>query len=224
MMPMKQRRGDPSGPKDRNGAPTAGSGWSGAAGDLRVEPLTPERWPDLVRLFSSGGNPRWCWCAWWRVPSREWQTNDQVRNQAVLRAAVDSGRPPGLIAYLGEPPAGWVSLGPRDEFTRLERSKLLARVDDSPVWSIVCFFVARAHRRRGIARRLLRAAVDFARRSGASCLEAYPVDPGESRLPAASAYTGTIRLFVAEGFVSVAERRWSPTSQARRIVRLQLRP
>ncbi|HWP62444.1 MAG TPA: GNAT family N-acetyltransferase [Candidatus Binatia bacterium] len=189
---------------------------------LAVEPLTPDRWPDLVRLFSAGGDPKWCWCAWWRLPSSEWRLTDPARNQAVLRAAVEGGPPPGLLGYLDGEPVGWVSLGPREAFPRLERSKLLARLDERPVWSIVCFVVARTHRRRGVARALLRAAIDHARRSGATCLEAYPVDPGEGRLPAASAYTGTVRLFEGEGFVPVAERRWSPTSPRRRIVRLEL--
>jgi GNAT superfamily N-acetyltransferase len=191
---------------------------------LRVEPLTADRWPDLVRLFSAGGDARWCWCAWWRLPSTEWRLTDPDRNRTVLRAAVEGGRPPGLLAYLDDEPVGWVSLGPREEFGRLEGSKLLARVDDRPVWSIVCFVVARAHRRRGIARALLRAAIDHARRAGAACLEAYPVDPGGTRVPAATAYTGTVSLFEGAGFVSVAERRWSPTSQPRRIVRLDLTP
>ncbi len=217
------QQGRGSGRPERRGGRDERHGSEEEAAALRVEPLIAERWPDLVRLFSAGGDPRWCWCAWWRLPSREWQMTNPDQNRAVLRAAVEAGPPPGLLGYLGDEPVGWVSFGPRGGFARLVASKLLAPVDDRPVWSIVCFVVARAHRRRGIARRLLQAVIAVAREAGAECLEAYPVDPGPARLPAASAYTGTVRLFESEGFVSVAERRWNATSPRRRIVRLELR-
>jgi GNAT superfamily N-acetyltransferase len=71
---------------------------------------------------------------------------------------------------------GWVSLGPREDFERLERSRVRPRLDDIAVWSIVCFVVAKRARRQGVGAQLLDAAIDFARQHGAPALEAYPVD------------------------------------------------
>lgn len=85
-------------------------------------------------------------------------------------------------------------------------SRTLGPVDDTPVWSITCFYVARGHRRQGVMRRLLQAAVAFAAARGARVIEAYPVDPAGRRVLALEAYTGLVPVFAAAGFVEVARR------------------
>ena len=114
-------------------------------------------------------------------------------------------------------PVGWISLGPRPDYARLARSPTMRAVDDAPVWSIVCFVVPSAFRGQGVSRELLAGAVAFARRRGATLLEAYPVDravPGASHAP----WFGSKTLFDEAGFTEVARRR-----PARPIVRLKLR-
>ena len=71
---------------------------------------------------------------------------------------------------------GWVSVGPRGDYERLAHSRVLAPVDDKPVWSIVCFVVGRQARGQGVATALLDAAIDYARDHGATTLEAYPIE------------------------------------------------
>ena len=83
---------------------------------------------------------------------------------------------PGLIGYSGGEPIGWISLGPREDYAKLQRSPIMKPVDEKPVWSIVCTFVGKAHRGAGFQRRLLQAAIDHARANGVRLLEAYPVD------------------------------------------------
>ena len=201
-----------------------------AATDLDIVPLTPERLPDLAALFGQGGDPRWCWCAYYRVrgvvPT---QRNDRVaRNRAVLEDAARDlaaqGRGPGLVAYRGGEAVGWVSLGPREDYQRLEHSTMLRRVDERPVWSIVCFVVARRARGQGIAAALLDAAVDYAREQGATLLEAYPVDTGGRRIPSAYAFSGPLSMYESAGFEVVARRQSSRTSPVRPIVRRQVGP
>ena len=58
-------------------------------------------------------------------------------NRAALKALVDAGHPPGLIGYRGKVPVAWVSIGPREEYSRLKRSPVIKAVDEQPVWSIV---------------------------------------------------------------------------------------
>ncbi len=128
--------------------------------ELEVLPVTRERFSDLERLFGPRGACGGCWCMWWRLTAREFDAMKGEENRAALAALVDRGEVPGLLAYSGSEPVGWCSVAPRETFPRLERSRLLRRVDDEPVWSIVCFYVARAERGRGVMTALVRGAID----------------------------------------------------------------
>ena len=192
--------------------------------ELAFRPLTPDRLDDLAGLFGQGGDAKWCWCAWYRVRSVTFRDASAADNRAVLEAvACDASVPaPGLLAYASEEVAGWVSLGPRDGFERLQHSRVLAPVDDTPVWSIVCFVVGRRWRRRGVASRLLEAALEYASREGASMAEAYPVVTDGARTSSATLYRGTLDMFLRAGFEVVAERRANRSSPLRPIVRKPL--
>lgn len=130
---------------------------------------------------------------------------------------------PGLIAYRDGRAIGWVSLGPREDYERLAYSKVLAPVDDAPVWSIVCFVVSRRARGQGVAAALLDAAIAYRLEGGATMLGAYPVDVGDGRIPAANAFHGTLSMFERAGFRVVARRQWNDSTPVRPIVRLELR-
>jgi GNAT superfamily N-acetyltransferase len=193
-----------------------------ATDPVSIAPLTADRWGDVEALFGQGGDPKTCWCVYWRLRGEDWSLSSAVGNREHLRAIVDRGPAPGLLAYRAGSPVGWVSLGPREDFERLERSRVRPRVDDVPVWSIVCFVVARTERRQGLARRLLEAAVDYARDHGAPVVEAYPVDSGGTKVAPGTAYTGLLSTFEAAGFRVVKEID-SPQATVRRvIVRLDL--
>mgnify|MGYP001028450668 FL=1 len=175
----------------------------------RVEPITVELWPDLVELFGPRGASGGCWCMWWRLPNADFVRGKGDGNRNALESLVRAGTVPGLLAYHGERAVGWCSLGPREEFPRLARSRILKPVDDAPVWSVVCFFVDRHYRGGGVTSTLLESAKEYARRQGASILEGYPVDAGDRRVVPAFAYTGLASTFAKAGFVEVARR--SPT-------------
>ncbi len=189
-------------------------------GDLTILPLTPDRLEGLAVLFDQPGDPKWCWCASFRTPDNVKSRPPGV-NRAVLEAATER-RPPGLVGYRDGRPVGWVSLGPREDYVKLARLKVFARFDDRPVWSIVCFVVARAARGQGLARALLAGAIDYARAEGATTLEAYPADTGGTRIHVSDAYKGTLSMFERAGFHVAARRRWSATTVERLIVRLEL--
>ena len=192
---------------------------------MEVHPLTPERFPDLAALFGEGGDPKWCWCMYFRVRGRDWSNSTAEQNRAELSALTDGRRhPPGLVGYVDGRAVGWVSLAPRQDYERLASSKILAPVDDTPVWSIVCFVVSRHARRKGVASGMLAAAIEYARKHGATALEAYPVDAGDRRVAAADAYHGTLSMFESAGFEVVERRQWNSTSAVRPIVRLALGP
>ena len=137
--------------------------------------------------------PSTCWCMWWRQ-----RTGDAKRNKQAMEALVHKRREPGLLAYEAHRPVGWVSVGPREEFGQLVRSRSYGpRGDETEpgVWSIVCFYVDPRAKRRGVGGALLDAAVERARTRGASAVEAYPHERGD--------YMGTLRAFERRGFTPV---------------------
>ena len=184
---------------------------------LEVQPLTPARWPDLVKLFGPGGACAGCWCMWWRLTRAAFDAARGDAHRRALERYVKAGNVPGLLAYEDGEPVGWVAVEPREAYSRLERSRTLARVDDQPVWSVTCFFVARRHRGKGITRALVEAAASHARARGGRLLEAYPVELAK-RTGDASVYHGAASTFRALGFEEVARR-----TATRPIVRKALR-
>jgi GNAT superfamily N-acetyltransferase len=156
---------------------------------------------------------------YWRRPRKEFEACKGERNRAALRNLVRSGPAPGLLAYVGGEPVGWCAVAPREDYPVLERSRVLKCLDDRPVWSVVCLFVARGHRRRGVSVDLLRGAAEHVRRLGGRILEGYPVDSPKGSMPDVFAWTGLASAFRAAGFREVARR--SPT---RPIMRRALPP
>ena len=197
-----------------------------AMSELDILPLTPERLPDLAALFGQGGDPKWCWCSYFRQRNVDFASGSAAANRTVLERAVDSTsaerRAPGLVAYRDGEAVGWVSLGPREDYTRLVHSRVLTPVDDRPVWSIVCFVVGRRARGSGVASALLDAAIDYAREHGATLMEAYPIETDGGRVPAAHAYKGTVGMFERAGFETVARRQFNRTTPVRPIMRREM--
>jgi GNAT superfamily N-acetyltransferase len=198
------------------------------AARLDIRPLTPDRLPDLASLFEQGGDPRWCWCAYFRIRGFDFSKGSKARHRAAMEDATHrtdrAGRAPGLVAYEGDEAVGWISIGPREDYERLAYSTVLKPLDDTPVWSIVCFVVGRRSRGQGVAKRLLDAGIDYARDHGATMLEAYPVEVIDGRrVRSGDVYRGTLAMFQRAGF-KVAERRTTPgTRTSRPIVRRAVR-
>ena len=173
---------------------------------LSFHALTPERWADIARLFGPRGACAGCWCMWARVPGGEFAKGKGDGNKRAFRRIVNAGEPPGLIAYAGVEPVGWCALGPREVYRRLEKSRTLAPVDEQRVWSVVCFFIARSHRKQGLTVRLLREAIRYAKGQGAKILEGYPVEPKGGKTADAFAWTGLAESFRKAGFEEVLRR------------------
>ena len=177
-------------------------------GKFRAVPVTPERWDDLAKLFGPRGACAGCWCMWCRVGSAEFKAGKGEGNKRKLRALVRRGPPPGLIGYLGEEPVAWCALGPRSDFGRLAGSRKLAPVDEQPVWSVPCFFVARGARRAGLTKQMLAEAAKYAKAQGATILEGYPIEPS-GKMADAFAWWGLVGAFEHAGFEEAIRR--SPT-------------
>jgi GNAT superfamily N-acetyltransferase len=172
---------------------------------VQVEPLTPERWSDLEALFGAKGACAGCWCMFWRLEQGE--RFDDIKGataKARFKKLVTAGKADGLLAYEGKEPIGWLALGPRRDFKKLDRAPSLVCDDADRVWSAPCFFIKAGHRGQGVATALLGAAVKALKQDGVEVLEGYPVKG--KNIPPAFAYTGTVPLFEKQGFAPAVKR------------------
>jgi GNAT superfamily N-acetyltransferase len=177
---------------------------------LQFHPVTPERLSDLAHFSAKHGKFRYCSCMRWRMTSTEFQRSTKQERVAALEELVCQGIPIGVLAYADGEPVGWCSIAPRQTYAALERFRALPRIDDAPVWSVVCFFVDRDFRRQKITVGLLKAAVEYAVAQGARVIEGYPVEPG----PRLYTYMGSPATFQSAGFQDV-----TPPGQARLVMR-----
>ena len=173
---------------------------------LHFYPATPDRWKDIEALFGERGACGGCWCMAWRLDASEFNESKGEKNRASFRSIVKKGTEPGVLAYAGDEPVGWCAVGPREDYPRIERSKVWARLDNQPVWSITCLFVKKQFRNRGVSAQLIEAAAKLAKKHGARLVEGYPQELKGKRLPDAFVWTGLSSAFVKAGFSEVARR------------------
>jgi GNAT superfamily N-acetyltransferase len=185
---------------------------------VNIVPASPQLWPQIAELFAAGGDPKWCWCQFWRKPGSNWSNTSADENRTDLEGLVEGDPSPGLVALRDGGAVGWVGLGPRDAFPRLARSRTLPQLPGDRIWAVNCFVVARTARRSGIASALLAAAVEYARDHGAGLVEGYPVNTGGTRISSASVYTGTLGMFERAGFERVADSTSKASAGTPRVV------
>lgn len=143
---------------------------------------------------------------YWRLPRSAFAAGKGDGNRKAFQRIVGSGTCPGILAYAGDEPVGWCAIEPREAYGGLARSRILAPVDDRPVWSVTCFYVAKGYRRSGVTAALLKEAVRFAAEHGAQVVEGYPVDPKSAHVADVFAWTGFASAFRAAGFAEVMRR------------------
>lgn len=181
--------------------------------------LTADRWRDFEKLFGPRGACGGCWCMFWRRPRKEFEAGKGEGNRRAMKALVDGGTVPGILAYAGEEPIGWCSVSPREQFRSLANSRIFQPVDDQPVWSVTCLFVHRKFRKQGVSVGLLRAAAAHVKQSRGRLVEGYAVEPkSDQPIPAAFAWNGTAAAYEKAGFKEVLRR-----SETRPIMRLAVR-
>lgn len=179
------------------------------ATNVKSYPATAERWKDIESLFSPKGAYAGCWCMFWRMERADFKKMKGEGTKAVLKEMTCKNQVAGILAYNNDEPIGWCSVGPREEYAPLENSRILKRVDDKPVGSIVCFYVAKSFRNQGVMAQQLRGAIEYAEQQGALIVEGYPIDMQTNQLAGQtlssySGYMGIASIFRAAGFVKVA--------------------
>jgi GNAT superfamily N-acetyltransferase len=171
------------------------------AGPLTFEPLGRENWGKFVQLFGSRGACGNCWCMYYRLKKQEFdQGKKHEGNKKAMKKLVWEGKPTGFLAFHEGRAIAWCAFAPRQNFAKLEKSRVHKRIDDLPVWSIPCLFIAREFRKKGISSELLTALIKYAKKKKIKTLEAYPVMPTQEKLPDAFAWIGFYKAFARAGF------------------------
>ena len=186
---------------------------------LTFRPLTPELMDELGTIFR-GSWGRGCWCMYPRLTDAQLRElpgtgSASQRQRAAMAQLARRSLAPGILAFEGDEPVGWIAIAPRTELGRIETSRTTPRVDNKNVWVIPCITVRKSARGRGIAVALIQTAVSYATEHGVPVVEAYP-RAGSDRTGDDNAYFGTEPLFRRAGFQVVREslpnlpRNWVP--------------
>ncbi|TPK94898.1 GNAT family N-acetyltransferase [Mesorhizobium sp. B2-4-12] len=177
-----------------------------------IVPLTPELWPEFEDLFGKQGACYGCWCTHFRLAPAARRESSRERNKDHIKARIEAGPPPGLLAFEDGKAVGWMQIGPRADVPEWNnKGRGSAPIDpadasDPAVWAISCFFIRAKARGRGITHQLVEGGVDFARRSGARLVEACPIDLSrDSR--SIGLFVGSSRVFEKAGFERLVERK-----------------
>ena len=206
---------------------------SAADGELEIRPLTAAHVDD-VKTVTRGTWGATCWDLFPRFTAAEQRKlgtalggsagNEARRRELLAKLARRRKNSAGLVAYEGREPIGFISLGPRSDFARVDKSAATPPVDEVPAWVIPCITVRRGHRGRGVAVAMIRAAVEYAGKRGAPAVEAYP-RADEKRVHDDFAFFGTRAMFRKAGFRQIRgalrglPKAWTPRVTMRRTIR-----
>lgn len=184
----------------------------GEAMSTTIKPLSADLWPDFEDLFGKQGACYGCWCTHFRLPPAIRRENNRERNKDHIRARIEAGPPPGVLAYDDGTAVGWMQVGQRADVPEWNnQGRGSAPLDpsdasDPGVWAISCFFIRARARGRGLTHRLVEGGIAFARESGARFLEACPMDLSrDSR--SLGLFVGSSRVFEKAGFERLVERK-----------------
>ncbi len=182
------------------------------------EPLTKKNWGHFVELFGHKGACGNCWCMYYRLKKMDFQEGKvEDGNKNAMKEIVWKNRPTGILGFFEGQPIAWCAFAPREDFMKLENSRVHKRIDNKSVWSIPCFFIDKNFRRQGVSIALLNGVIQYAKENGINTIEAYPTTPTQEKLPDSFAWIGLYKSFERAGFKIVDH-----TSKNRPMVRYNI--
>jgi len=182
---------------------------------LTFEPLTQANWSKFVQLFGEKGACGSCWCMYYRLKKVDFEEGKaDGGNKEGMKKLVAENKPTGILGFYEEQAIAWCAFAPREDYLKLENSRIHKRIDNNPVWSIPCFFIDKKFRHNGISVELLKGVIRYAKEKGIKIIEAYPTIPTTEILPDSFAWIGLYKSFERAGF-EIVDR----TSKNRPMVR-----
>ena len=146
-----------------------------AAVSYVTRPLSPDTWDDFARLVEAN-NGVWggCWCMGFH-PEGVGKGHTAAQNRDAKQAHVRNGTVHQILVYDGDDCVGWCQYGPPVQLPNIKNPKAYAKeLGEAPDWRIGCIFTGSGHRRHGVARAGLGAALAAIKEAGGGLVEAYP--------------------------------------------------
>jgi GNAT superfamily N-acetyltransferase len=185
---------------------------------LTFEPLTKSNWNNFVQLFGNNGACGNCWCMYYRLKKSDFREGKVANgNKDSMREIVWEGKPAGILGFYEGQAIAWCAFAPREDFIKLEKSRVHKRIDNEKVWSIPCLFIHKNFRMNGVSAELLKGVIKYAKENEIKILEAYPAIPTQEKMPDSFAWIGLYKSFERAGF-EIVDR----TSKNRPMVRYYL--
>lgn len=171
---------------------------------LRFETLSKENWGKFEQLFGERGACGNCWCMYFRLTKQDFTEGKYEQgNKLAMKELVWANKPTGILGFYEDQPIAWAAFAPREDFLKLEKSRVHKRIDNQAVWSIPCFFIDKKFRRMGVSVALLKGIIEYAREKQIEIIEAYPTIPTQAKLPDSFAWIGLYKSFEQAGFTIV---------------------
>ena len=173
---------------------------------MAIEVTPAHDFDDMATMFApKKPESSVCWCLSWRLDSKENRALKGTARADKVRELCSRDLAPGVLAHIDGQVAGWAGIAPRSQLHPFANSRKIPHLDDLPVWSLWCLRVRPGYRKRGVTPALITGAVEYARASGAPCVESYPVDNDGRRVDLTMAFVGTRSMFEREGFTKAAD-------------------
>lgn len=180
--------------------------------DIHILPLTPNLSDEFVKLFGPKGACYNCWCTYFRLPPKQRDGLDGAAKRQFILDRIAAGPPPGLLAFRGDVPIGWMQIGPRSDIPQWNNPRRSTTpladgpADDPKVWAISCFFYTSSERGKGLSHTMVEEGVAFARKNGARMVEASPIDKAKHS-KSVGLFVGSTAVFLKAGFHEVARQK-----------------
>ncbi len=171
-----------------------------------VKPLGPElagTFTEYLGGLDFGHAPHWagCFCAFYYSDCSfdVWMNRTGTENRSMAVENIENGTMKGYLAFDGDKCIGWCSANDAHRFLRI-KEQVEPVIKDKRVGCVICFVIHPEYRGQGVARLLLKKAVEGFRQQGFDAVISIPVknvDTPEKQ------YRGTYNMYGELGFSEV---------------------
>ena len=170
-----------------------------------IKRLSPKLIDDYLLYFDEiafRDNPDWsyCYCRFPQAPHDKcrWQDFTKKQNRQAVIELIKSEKLNGFLAYADDIPIGWCNAGPR---TNVTITPDYEEPEADQIVALTCFIVAKEYRGKGVARLLMKTALEVFKSKGYKYAEGYPLEKMEGE---AANHWGPKELYASEGFEQYA--------------------
>lgn len=171
-----------------------------------VKPLSPQlagTFTEYLGGLDFGHAPHWadCFCAFYYSDCSQevWMNRTGEENRAIAVENINNGTMKGYLAFDGDKCIGWCGANDIHRFIRID-GDLSHITGDRKVGCVICFVIHPEYRGQGVARLLLKKAVEGFREQGFDAVISLPF---KSTDDARKQYRGTFNMYRELGFTEL---------------------